>query len=65
MNKKKLLPLMEKWKLPMLILLAGLVLMLFPSEPKPEEGGFEPQNALTLSALSAHILVLVQIRSPY
>ena len=63
MDKKKLLQLMEKWKLPMLILLAGLVLMLFPSEPKPEEGGFEPQNALaqllseTQGVGTAHVLI--------
>ena len=46
MDKNKLLPLIEKWKLPVLILLAGLVFMLFPTEPKTEEGDFEPQDAL-------------------
>lgn len=62
MDKKKLLPLIEKWKLPLLILLAGLVLMLLPTEPRPEED-FEPQNALaqllseTQGVGKAHVLI--------
>lgn len=46
MDKKKLLTLMEKWKMPLLIMLAGLALMLIPTEAKPEDTGSEPQEAL-------------------
>lgn len=47
MDKKNLLPLMEKWKLPLLILFVGLALMFLPTESKREEKKFEPQEALS------------------
>ncbi len=46
MNKKALLPLMEKWKLPLMILLAGLGLMLFQPSEKPKDTVPGPQEAL-------------------
>jgi len=47
MDKKNLLPLMEKWKLPLLILFVGLALMFLPTESKREKEIFEPQEALS------------------
>lgn len=46
MDKKMLLALLEKWKLPLLILLAGLALILMPTEAEREESVYEPQGAL-------------------
>ncbi|MBQ7435054.1 MAG: hypothetical protein IJV51_04545 [Oscillospiraceae bacterium] len=46
MNKKNLLLLVEKWKLPLLILLAGLALMLIPASEKPKDTVPTAQEAL-------------------
>ena len=47
MNKKNILQLLEKWKLPVLILLIGLSLMLLPSTHAAEQPDAE-QEALAL-----------------
>ena len=47
MNKKNILQLLEKWKLPVLILLIGLCLMLLPSTHAAEQPDAE-QEALAL-----------------
>ena len=46
MNKKSLLPLLEKWKMPLLILLAGLGLMLLPASEDLKDAELKPQEAL-------------------
>lgn len=46
MDKKRLLLLAEKWKMPLLILLAGLVLILIPTEKEQGDTAPMPQEAL-------------------
>ena len=48
MNKKNILQLLEKWKLPVLILLVGLCLMLLPSTERDAERPAAEQEALAL-----------------
>ena len=46
MNSKNLLRSLEKWKYPLLILLLGLGLMLFPASEESKEAPDGPQTAL-------------------
>ena len=46
MDKKRILSLAEKWKMPLLILLVGLALMLCPTETRQKETMNKPQEAL-------------------
>ena len=46
MNSKNFIQTLEKWKFPILILLLGLGLMLFPMSETPPDAADDPQRAL-------------------